>query len=111
MTSIVRMAPPTDAAVRQEWAEGHRRLEAEREDPARYRALHAQVDAVTEELRRRLGTVFTLDELAAEYRQAEAWARDLLAELPPRARWLPGLTIAVDSAFHHYARGARDYRP
>jgi hypothetical protein len=97
--------------ARQEWAEGNRRLEAEREHPARYRLLHLQVDAVTEQLRRRLGSVFTLAELAAEYRRAESWVRGAIAELPPESRWLPGVTIAADAAFHLYARAARDYEP
>ena len=70
--------------VRHEWAEGYRRLEAERADRTRYRVLHEQVDAVTEQLRRRLGTVFTIAELVAEYRRAEPWAREALAELPDR---------------------------
>ncbi len=97
--------------MRQEWADGSRRLESARSEPRRFRALQAQVEAVTDELRRRLGTVFTLDELAAEYRRAEQWARDLLPDLAPEERWAPGLTTATDAAFHFYARGARDYRP
>jgi hypothetical protein len=97
--------------VRQEWAEGNRRVEAERELPARYRLLHLQVDVVTEQLRRRLGSVFTLEELAEEYRRAEPWVRDAMAELPPELRWPPGETTAADAAFHLYARGARDYKP
>ena len=99
------------AIARQEWAEGYRRLEAEREHPARYRLLHVQVDAVTEQLRRRLGSVFTLEELAAEYRRAEPWVRDAIAELPLESRWPPGVTTSADAAFHFYARGARDYEP
>ena len=97
--------------ARQEWADGYRRLEAERASPARYRLLQAQADAVVEQLRRRLGSVFTLDELAAAYRGAEPWVREAIAELPPPVQWQPGLTTATDAAFHLYARGARDYEP
>jgi hypothetical protein len=97
--------------ARQEWADGHRRLEAEREHAVRYRLLHAQVDAITEQLRRRLGSVFTLGELAAEYGRAEGWAQGAVAELDPAERWLPGLATATDAAFHLYARGAQDYKP
>ena len=99
------------AIARQEWADGNRRLEAEREHPARYRLLHVQVDTVTEQLRRRVGSVFTLAELAAEYRRAEPWVREAIAELPPECRWPPGVMTAADAAFHLYARGARDYEP
>ena len=104
------MATTTDLA-RQEWAEGYRRIEAEREDPARYRTLHAQMDVISGELRRRVGSVYTLAELAAEYGQAEAWAREVLAERPRELQWAPGLSLATDAAFHLYARGARDYEP
>jgi hypothetical protein len=101
----------TAAIARQEWAEGYRRLEAEREHPARYRLLLLQVEAVTEQLRRRLGSVFTVSELADEYRRAEPWVREAIAELAPASRWPPGVTTATDAAFHLFARGARDYEP
>ena len=55
--------------------------------------------------------MFTLAELADEYGRAERWSREVFAELPPEARWAPGLTVAVDAAFHQFARGARDYEP
>ena len=97
--------------ARQEWAEGYRRFESAREEPARYRALHAQLDAITEQLRRRVGAGFVLDELVVEYRRSDQWTGQLLLELPEYARWAPGLTIAADAAFHLYARGAQDYRP
>ena len=97
--------------VRHEWAEGYRRFEDAREEPVRYRALHAQLDAIIDQLRRRVGARFQLDELVAEYRHSDRWAHDLLPELPREAQWAPGLTIAVDAAFHLYARGAQDYRP
>ena len=43
--------------ARQEWADGYRRLEAEREDAARATArCSPQVDAIAEELRRRVGS-------------------------------------------------------
>jgi hypothetical protein len=97
--------------VRHEWADGYRRLEHAREDPARYRALRAQVDAITDQLRRRVGARFELEELVVEYRRWDTSAHDLLPELPEEAQWAAGVTIAVDAAFHLYARGAQDYRP
>lgn len=104
MSSVVEIA-------RQEWAEGERRLEAARADPARYRVLQAQADAVTAELRRRVGAVFTLADLAAEYGRSEAWVREAIAELPRAAQSPATVVTAADAAFHRYARGARDYRP
>jgi hypothetical protein len=97
--------------ARQEWADGHRRLEAERENPTRYQVLHAQLDAITDRLRRRIGAVYSLTELAAEYRHSESWVREAIVELPASAQWQGGLSIAADAAFHLYARGAQDYEP
>ena len=102
---------PAAKIAKQEWADGYRRLEAERDNRQRYRTLLAQVEGVVEQLRRRLGSVYTVEELAAEYRASESWVRDALAELPPEAQWPPGASIATDAAFHLYARGARDYEP
>jgi hypothetical protein len=96
--------------ARQEWEAGLRRLESLRADRVLHARLLANVDLVTDELRRRVGGSFSLDELAAVYSRAEDWARDILEE-----RGAPGwpihLTVILDAAFQHYARGAVDYRP
>lgn len=97
--------------ARQQWSEGHRRLEAERANARRYRDLHAHVETVTEQLRRRVGGVYTVEELAVAYRSLDSWLREAFAEADPRAAASPDLTVAADAAFHLYARGARDYEP
>jgi hypothetical protein len=97
--------------MRQEWADGQRRLEGTRDDRVRYRRLRDQADAVAAELRRRVGSIFTLDELADEYGRAEDWAHSVYAGLPEDERDLAGLLITVDAAFFRYARGAPDYVP
>jgi hypothetical protein len=97
--------------TRQHWQEGHRRLESNRDDRTLYRQLHQQVEAVTEELRRRVGSTFTLADLDRAYRGAESWASDAIEERAPTPGWPRWVATAVDSAFHLYARGARDYRP
>ncbi len=97
--------------ARQQWAEGQRKLEGERSNPERHRLLLAQVDVVTAELRRRLGAIFTLRELADEYGRADDWVGGVVADLAPEAAWPPGFAIATDAAFHLYARGARDFTP
>ena len=104
------MSTGTDV-IRHEWEDGYRRFEAERETPAHYQALRAQLEAITGELRRRVGGVYLLDELAAEYGRSDVWAQRLLTELPSPAQWAPGLSTAVDAAFYFYARGAQDYEP
>ena len=105
-----KVAPvATVELVRQEWEEADRRLEQEARsgnDP-----LHAQVEAVTEELRKRIGQTFTLSELAGAYEDADRWAREAVAERAPSRNWPRNLALVEGAAFHRYARGAVDYRP
>jgi hypothetical protein len=103
---------PAVELARQQWADGKRRLDDARTNAPRYRRLHTQVDAIVERLRRRVGGIYTLEELATVYRDADAWLRHELAEAGPgTAAWSPDTAIAADAAFHLYARGARDYEP
>lgn len=89
---------------RQEWEEGYRRIQAERGDRRRYRTLMADVDTVRDDLRRRVGQTFTLDELARIYNDADAWMREVVSS----QRDLP---LVGAAAFHLHARGATDYTP
>ena len=98
-------------SARRDWAEGHRRLEAEAANPERYERLAEQVEAVTAELRRRVGQTFTLAELAEAYREADSWAREAVADSASSPGWPRTVAIAGDAAFHLYARGAIDYVP
>jgi hypothetical protein len=91
-------------STRQEWEEGYRRVQATRADRRRYRALMADVDAVRDELRRKVGQTFTLDELAGVYLEADSWMRDVVSD----QRELPLIGAA---AFRLHARGATDYSP
>lgn len=81
-----------------QWEEGARRL---RDLPERDRA----VEAVLDELRRRLGSSFSLEELAALYADGVDWAWQIAESegAGDDASW------AVDSAFFRYAREASDY--
>jgi hypothetical protein len=98
-------------SARRDWEDGYRRLREQGGDRARVDRLHEQVAAVTAELRKRVGGVFTTAELAAAYPGAERWARDAVAERGPATGWSRDLTTATDAAFHLYARGAVDYEP
>jgi hypothetical protein len=95
--------------IRQEWEEGDRRLEAERSDRSRYERLVQQVEIVTDELRRRIGQTYSLEELAAAYRDAERWAREAVEERAPSPGWPRDLALVLAAAFHAYQRGATDY--
>ena len=93
--------------ARQQWRDGLRRVESS-PDSAR---LIEQVDIVASGLRRRIGQVFTLAELADAYDGADDWARSLLDDVDPEAPLVSEPGTVADAAFHLYARGATDYRP
>src|SRR5690242_5485612 len=97
--------------ARQHWLDGNRRIEETRSNGPRYAQLQRQVDVVVGALRKRVGQVFTLDELADAYDGADEWARALLDEVDPEAPPSTEPGTVADAAFHAYARGAADYRP
>ena len=70
-----------------------------------------QIEAVTIELRRRIGGAFTLTDLATVYDTSERWTLTAISEQCPRPGWIRSASTATDAAFHLFARGARDYRP
>ena len=98
-------------SARHQWEDGRRRVAAvARDDPRAHRRLLEQIDVLTDELRRRVGLTFDLDELSRVYGDAERWTYDALAESGVPVR--PGEeATAQDAAFGLYARGARDYVP
>ena len=102
---------PSVASARREWEEGSRRFLGEARDPARADVLHQQVEAVTVELRRRVGGTFTLAELADAYAGAERWVLQVVEERAPSKGWSRTASLAADAAFHAYSRGAQDYEP
>jgi hypothetical protein len=94
--------------ARSEWAEGSRRFdEAVKAD----RRLLDASDVVIDELRRRVGQTFTLEELAEAYNTAERWAYAAVADHAAFPGWPRRLTDVLDAAFHLYALGATDYAP
>ena len=102
--------PPNVELARQQWDEGYRRFTELTRD-ARRAELLAQVEALLDELRRRIGSAFTLQELAETYHGAERWAYETLAERAETPGWTASATTALDAAYHVYARAARDYAP
>jgi hypothetical protein len=98
-------------AARSGWERAFAELEAQMGDPRRYARLHNAVDAVTAELRARVGQTFTLAELVRAYADVERWGRDAVAERAPYEGWPRDLALVQDAAFYVYARGAQDFTP
>jgi hypothetical protein len=96
-------------SVRQEWEQGYRRFEAATREPVAQERLLAQLEVVTDELRRRVGQTFTLDQLAAAYEHAEVWAYDAVSERAATPGWPRTVAMVQDAAFHMYQRGAVDF--
>jgi broad specificity phosphatase PhoE len=102
--------PGDVTTARLEWERAQQELEDASRDPGLEETLRAQVEAISDQLRRRVGGTFTLAELADEYGQADAWARDTLSE-QGAPRWPRTLAMVEGAAFHQYSRGASDYTP
>jgi hypothetical protein len=96
------MAYSLDNALFQ-WREGERRL-TDTPDPARA-DLERAVAVVVDELRKRLGSSFILDELADLYGEGTDWA----TELADRHGAGTDAALVVDAAYARYAREASNY--
>jgi hypothetical protein len=104
------VAEATDV-VRREWEDGYRRFEAAACEPVAGQRLRAQLEVALDELRKRIGQTFTLDELVAAYRRSDEWLRGAVSERAATPGWARNLALVQDAAFHLYQRGARDYAP
>lgn len=111
MTDTSRAVAIATEVLRREWEDGHRRFEAAARDPVAGARLHAQLEVVMDELRKRIGQTFTLDELAAAYARADDWVRAAVSERAATPGWPRTLALVQDAAFYLYQRGAVDYGP
>jgi hypothetical protein len=90
------MAYPVRTALFQ-WEDGSRRLMA---SEGRERAVNERrLGLVTDELRRRLGSTFSVEELADFYGQGTSWADEIVGI----DSWI------VDAAFGRYVREAKNF--
>ena len=96
---------------RRDWENAFGRYEAELRDPVQAERLRPQLTLLREELRKRIGSSFSLAELADAYRTSEIWARDLVSERAAAPDWPRTLSIVEGAAFHLHSRGAVDYQP
>jgi hypothetical protein len=90
-----------------QWREGERRLRAEPQE--REPLLERVIDALVDELRRRLGGRFSSDELAALYRLPTAWYLPVAMRVAPEQPWAWEAGVVLDAAFARYLREAADY--
>lgn len=98
-------------SARRDWAQGYRAFLAQTEDAGAGERLHVQLEVLTDEIRRRIGSTFTLEELTEAYVTSERWGREALAERAPLTGWERTLSLSLDAAFHLYSRGAQDFLP
>ncbi|MGH2923771.1 MAG: hypothetical protein ACRDKH_07070 [Solirubrobacterales bacterium] len=102
------MAYPLDNALYQ-WEEGDRRLRELSQDRRTAVRLHRAVEAIRDELRRRIGATFTAAELAELYAQGTDWCLEAARwAMPAEAADLDPQAV-VDGAFFLHLRGATDY--
>ena len=99
------MTYPLENALFQ-WEEGRRSLQAF-EDPRQRRLADRVVDALREELRRRIGPTFTAAELADLYGQGTDWAQQVAIDVAPAIE--SEAQSLADAAFWLYLRGAADF--
>jgi hypothetical protein len=91
----------------EQWQAGVQRLEAA---PFDERPVLEQVTReVQNELRRRLGSTFTTEELAALYDAGTSWVSDIAVAIAPDAPFAWDVRIVGDAAFARYLREATDY--
>ncbi|MSO58626.1 MAG: hypothetical protein EXQ77_06285 [Thermoleophilia bacterium] len=95
-------------SARRDWEDGRRKFEAAARVGSAD-ALHRQAEALTDAIRKRVGSTFTLADLERAYRTAEVWAAQALVDRAPSPRAALTLTVSLDAAFHAYSRGAVDY--
>lgn len=91
----------------QQWREGERRIAAV--EPAQQIAIERVVERLVLELRKRLGSAFTTDELVDLYDQGTSWCLDIAVATAPGAPWAWEQRIVADAAFGRYVREATDY--
>lgn len=103
------MAAPVENAVLQ-WEDGYARVQAARTaGSGRQPALGRVVIAVERELRKRLGSRFSMEELATVYRDQGDALLDLAMATMPDEQPLGEATAACDAAFYLYMREASDF--
>jgi hypothetical protein len=99
------VAYPLENALFQ-WEEGRRALQGI-DDPRRRRFADRVVDAIRDELRRRIGPTFSAAELADLYGEGTDWCQQVAIDVAPAIE--DDAQLLADAAFWLYLRGASDF--
>lgn len=99
------MAYPMANALFQ-WEQGWRELQGI-EDQRERRLADRVVDAIRDELRRRVGPTFQASALADLYSEGTDWCQQVALDVAPAAR--ADAQSLADAAFWLYLRGAMDF--
>lgn len=89
-----------------QWQNGERRLA--QAPAAQRRALERVIERIVAELRWRLGSSFTIDELVECYEESPAWSLGLALQASP-AEPMAWEQWVSDAAFYRHLRRARDW--
>jgi hypothetical protein len=91
-----------------QWRAGERRFAAA--EALQRPALERVIERIVAELRRRLGSAFTTDELVTLYeRDGTGWCLDIAVAAAPGAPWAWEARTVADAAFARYVREATDF--
>ena len=91
-----------------QWEEGERRLRAS--DPELRPVLERVTGRIVNELRRRLGSAFTTDELVDLYdRSGTTWCTQMAAATAPETPEAWDAQTVADAAFMRYLRESTDF--
>jgi hypothetical protein len=102
------MPYPLDNALFQ-WEEGAARLRDLSSNPQASRTAGRAVEAIRDELRRRIGPTFSAQELAELYARGTDWCLEAARNAAPMSAVDLDPQAIVDGAFFMYLRGAKDY--
>lgn len=96
--------------ARSRWEEGEIRVQRATPESHRRDMLERVVEALMQELEKRIGQIFTSLELAQLQDGSEAWCTRIAHEVAPEYPEAWELDTVQNAAFHRYARRASDYQ-
>lgn len=96
--------------ARARWEEGEQSVQRHSGDSRRRDVLEQVVEALMQELEKRIGQIFSTLELAELQDGAERWCTEIAHDVAPEQPWAWEMDVVQNAAFHRYARRASDYQ-